>query len=193
VASEDALLKWVLGDRPMPGGSPTERFPTDGKLYVFSTLQPEGPPLGSLHLFFLKAGWFTGLLLGGVVLLGVLLLPAPSRIRILAIGLVVIALAVCAMFWPLAAREVMGTHLWDAVLVVAAIWATWWWGWARKSPAARSPMALETPAVPRAEAVEVQGLAPPAEPGVPTETPAGAPENKPEDRPAGSEGGASHE
>jgi hypothetical protein len=177
-ASEDTLLKWVLGDRPLPGGSPTERFHTDGKLYVFSTLQPEGPPRGSLRLFFLKAGWFTGLLLGGMVALGVLLLPAPARIRILAIGLAVIVLAVCMMFWPLAAREVMGPHLWDAALVVAAIWTTWWCGWAL--PGYRTSLAARLRKVP-------------AEPVSPPESPAGTSESKPEDPPVGSEGGASHE
>ena len=140
-AAKKPFCEWVLGDRAIPGGSPAERFHTDGKLYVFSTLQPEAPPKGSLHLCFLNAGWFNGLLLGGVVFLGVLLVPAPGRTRVLAIGLAVIALAVCALFWPLAARELMGWRFWDVALIVAVVWAAWWCGWAvprdRKGMAAR--------------------------------------------------------
>jgi hypothetical protein len=175
---EEAILKWVLGDRAIPGGSPAERFHTDGRLYVFSTLQPEAPPKGSLRLCFINAGWFNGLLLGGV---GLLLLPAPGRTRVLAVGVAVIALAVCALFWPLAAHELMSWRLWDVALIVAVVWAVWWCGWAvpryRKTLAARRPAAA--PVASPLEAVKTD--VPPTQ------------EIKPEDRPAGSEGGASHE
>jgi hypothetical protein len=94
--------------------------------------------------------------------------------RILAIGLAVIAIAVCALVWPLAARELLSWRLWDASLIVVAMWATWWFGWTlpgyRKALFAR----------PRPAAVQAQPSPP-------------EPESQPKDRPVDSEGGAGHE
>ncbi len=67
-----ALLAWVTDQRPTPG---IDDFATDGRMYLFSTLQPASPETAALRLAYVKQGYlrtavFGLLLLGGVALLG---------------------------------------------------------------------------------------------------------------------------
>ncbi len=97
--SPPQLLGWV--EEGLSGVQGTvEDFPTDGRLYVFSTLRPAKPPEGSLRTTTIHARWLDALVFGITLLLGLVLLPARLPARALAIGAAVIGLVLAGVFLP---------------------------------------------------------------------------------------------
>jgi hypothetical protein len=164
------LIDEVCAGKQGVAQRPGDSFPTDGRLYVFSALQPAPPPSGSLRLVIVRQSQLAGAVLGLVVLLGVLLLPARRGPRALVGGGLLILLVLCGMFWPIAARQLLNGALAAAVLVVLIVWGVWHFVRGR-------PARGEKPAE-----VEKTSLPPPEAPAA-EQAPAAA----------GEEGGKSHE
>jgi hypothetical protein len=118
--SEQELLGWVFGG----GGSaaPTDAFPTDGQMHLYSTLRPLEPEEGALQVRTMKSTWLHGLMFALVVLGGVLLFPARTAARSLAVGALVIVLVLCGVFLPTFSRQVLNGVLGAAILVVVLLW-----------------------------------------------------------------------
>ena len=114
--SDEALLNWVR-----EGVAPSE-FPTDGRLYVFSTLHPSGP----LRLAAWDRDWLRGIVVALLLLGGVLLLPARACVRIFWSALLVVLLVFLGVFWPVFAWQVMSGVFWAAVVLVLAVWTAWY-------------------------------------------------------------------
>jgi len=123
---ESRLLQWVSEPVAL-----NESFPTDGRLYVFSALRPRSAPEGSLHLRTTDDDLLNGLVLAVVLLGGLLLLPARTSVRALAIGVLLIALVLCGVFNPILARQVLDGVLASAVLVVLIVWVVYYFAWTR--------------------------------------------------------------
>jgi hypothetical protein len=183
---EDSLRQWVLGGKQLPGETSAKGFHTDGKLYLFSTLEPKGPPDGSLGLVLLGEKWLDGLVLGLIVLLGVVLVPAAARTRLLAAGLLLVALAICGLFWPLAASQIAGPRLGNALLIVAVIWTVLYCGWSLPRICRGWTCCRKSPVEAAAPPADLSATTPPAEPApsTPGDQAGAAPS---------SEGGPSHE
>jgi hypothetical protein len=114
--SDGELLDWVR-----QGVAPSE-FPTDGRLYVFSTLHPSGP----LRVSAWDRDWLRGTVVALLLLGGVLLVPARAAARMFWLALLVIVLILLGVFWPVCAWQVMSGVFWAAVALVLAVWTAWY-------------------------------------------------------------------
>ena len=126
------LLNWVA-----PGEDLGESFPTDGRLYVFSTLRPAPPPDGSLRLVAVSAGWLTTCVIGAVALVGLLLVPCRAGWRVLVVGAIVVALVICGAFYPILLWQICDGALASACSIVLVVWGGWHLVWTRPRAIAR--------------------------------------------------------
>lgn len=112
---------WV-SDGVALAGTSSQDFPTDGKLYVYSTLSPAAGPDGVLELSTINQNVLRGLVFGVTILLGLLLLPARLAIRAFVIGAAVIALVLAGTFLPTFSAQILDGVLAAAVFIVAVVW-----------------------------------------------------------------------
>jgi hypothetical protein len=166
---ENGLLAWVAGGQSV---NPSEKFPTDGRMVLFSALRPVAPEEGSLELHLLKGKWLHGLVFAVVVLGGVLLWPARAASRAVAVGGLVIALVLCGVFAPTFSRQVLNSVLAAAIAVVVVIWLVEYWRHRPQRPAAVSPPAVPPGPAPTPPLQVPAQAAPPASPPPPPEPPA---------------------
>jgi hypothetical protein len=173
--SEEDLLNWVRQEV-----APSE-FPTDGRLYVFSTLHPSGP----LRVSAWDRDWLRGIVVALLLLGGVLLLPAGAGVRIFWLALLVVLLVFLGIFWPVFAWQVLSGVFWAAVVLVLAVWTAWYF--AQTVPPAwraRRDRPPKWPPLSPFAAASAQGApSPPLPPGEGRGE--GTPERPPEQPPAG--------
>ena len=118
------LVSWVTEDVSI-SGNPAAAFQTDGRLYVFATLQPESPPGGSLRLSTVNDKLLCALVFGGVFVLGMLLLTRPIRIKFAALAILAIALILAGVFLPTFSLQVIDGVFVAAVVLVLFVWVAW--------------------------------------------------------------------
>jgi hypothetical protein len=193
--NDTKLLDWVR-----LGVAPSE-FPTDGRLYVFSTLHPSGP----LRVSAWDRDWLGGIVVGLLLVGGVLLLPARAGVRIFWLALSVVFLVFLGIFWPVFAWQVLSGVFWAAVVLVLAVWTAWYcvqtvpraWGALRDRPPRRPPSpypfaAAEVPGAPSPPLPTGEGRGEAAPERPPEQPPAGADPNVPpqgQPNEGGAEGG----
>lgn len=155
------LVAWVTeateGITLPPNTNLLASFPTDGRLYTFSTMRPGPAPGGSLRLTTMKEQRFKLLVFLLVAAGGVLLLRAAAGRRILAVGALLAALVLAGVFAPTLSRQLLSLPLFAAVAAVAVLWGARFaaGAWSRinmagaSAPAeAASPFAAASAAVP---------------------------------------------
>ena len=123
--SDGALLEWVQEGLPK-GSRGGDGFQTDRHLYVFSNLHPAAPPEGSLYLTLANDTWLSLAVVAGVLGLGLVLLPVGAGTRAFWLGVGLVALVLCGLFWPIAAWQIADGRLMGALLIVAAVWTVYW-------------------------------------------------------------------
>ena len=119
--SREGLVAWV-GEGIEKASGPSDSFPSDGRLYLFSALRPASPPEGSLHLITLDDDWLSAFVLILIILPGLGLLRARAPARLLAAGLFVVLLIAAGIFFPTLSRQVVDGKLAAGVLVVLVAW-----------------------------------------------------------------------
>lgn len=139
--SEAELLGWV--SQPI---ALDQSFPTDGQLYLFSALGPADPPAGSLRLSAVHEDVLSLAVVLLVLVGGVALLPAGAGLRAFMVGLLVIALVACGVFYPILAHQLLDGVLAAAVLIVLVVWTVWYFVWTR--PRRRPPRGEVAPPPP---------------------------------------------
>jgi len=182
--SDPRLTSWVAEGCKLSGQA--DGFPTDGRLYLFSAIQPASAMQpdattgedGALRLARFSENWLHAIVFAGLIVAGVVLLGARAATRGLAIGGLVVALVLCGVFLPTFAWQVLNGTLAAAIFVVLVIWIAWYlkWSWPRRP----RPPAIAVASPPPAPA---PGAAPTAIPAVPAEPPAAG------NRPAQEQGG----
>jgi hypothetical protein len=143
-------------------------------MYLFSALRPVAPKEGALELSMLKANWLHGLVFAVVVLGGVLLWPARTATRSMAVGTLVVALLLCGVFAPTLSHQVLDSVLAAAIAVVVVIWIVGYVRHRPPRPAAVTPFAAApspAPASPPPAPVTAE-VVPPATPPPSPEPPA---------------------
>ncbi len=179
---ENALLEWVAqgtGQQPI-----NLFFPTDGQMYLFSTLRPAEPAVGALRLVTFRSEGLHAVVMGVLGLAGVALVPAGARRRTTAVALVAIALLIFGVFAPILARQVMfGVSV--SAAGVAIVWTTAWI-WSRRGAAgAVRGGAPPLAAPPNAAGTASAGSSQPAsEADRPQATPSAGAEPQPSEAPA---------
>jgi hypothetical protein len=121
-AGGNSLVSWV-GEGIDAGGGAAQSFPTDGKLYVFSTLRPAAPPDGSLQLTRLSQRWLSVLVFAIVVFGGLILLPARLGGRALAVGAAITFVVLSGVFFPMFSMQILNGVLGAALLIVVVLWS----------------------------------------------------------------------
>jgi hypothetical protein len=134
----DAPIPWVQESVTVEAGS-GDHFQRDGHQFIYSTLSPSQGIDGALQMTTCSRVLFDGVVFAGTILLGLLLLPARLPLRVLVVGLAIIALVLSGTFMPTFASRVLGGSLTPAVFIVAILWAI---GFAMRLRACRSKVAL---------------------------------------------------
>lgn len=119
--SADERIVWVHQGISL-SGDPLESFPTDGDIYVYSTLRPDPPPAGSLQLVTMNENWLHGLMFVSLLVVGVALVARPMPQRLAAIALGLLALLVIGIFWPTFTMQMMDGGVVFALLLVLLVW-----------------------------------------------------------------------
>jgi hypothetical protein len=122
---DSAELNWVREGIDVKG-NPENNFQTDGRLYVFSTLRPKGPPEGSLALVSLHRDWLWGLVIGLILVGGLVLVPFRSGLRWLVVGGFVVLMVLLGVFLPTFARQITDDYMLAAIFVVLVVWFLWY-------------------------------------------------------------------
>jgi hypothetical protein len=128
--TDSELVAWVSEGVPLTG-SPMERFPTDGRLYTFSTVQPPPLPDGALRLSTMNHKALAALTFGAVLIGGVLLLGVGLGGRVAAVGTLVVALVLVGVFLPTFSLQIINGLLAAALLLVLVVWIAWYFAWTR--------------------------------------------------------------
>jgi hypothetical protein len=124
--TDKPLIQWLVEGKPSSLSSQAGVFPTDGQLHVFSTVRPADPPDGSLRLATAHESTLALVVLGSVLIVGLLLAPARIAARVFFLGLLVIAMIACGLFWPIAARQIIDMRLAGSLAAVFALWGIVW-------------------------------------------------------------------
>ena len=203
--NDASLVDWVRQGLKTEGGA-EQSFQTDGRPYLFSTLRPQEPPEGSLHLAAWDSTYLAIAVFVVILAVGVALLLTPWTKRCIAVGAFIALMVLLGVFAPTFAMQVTDGVMAAAVSIVAVIWLLWYLLWTRR----RDPRIVERrkarraardAALARARAAAQRAGAPAAEP--PTAKPpaakppaAGPPteEGEPptEDHDADTKGGQDH-
>ena len=120
--SDRQLVSWVTEGLNVP--DPFSNFATDGRLYLFSTIQPA--PDSSLRLVAIHKNLLSGIVFAVVLLGGLLLIRQPLTQKFAAVALLITLLLLAGVFLPLLARQVLDGALLTAVLIVLVVWSVWY-------------------------------------------------------------------
>ena len=123
--TDDYLNVWVCEGVDLQSGR-AEKFATDGRLYIYSTLRPEEAPGGSLRMAVVRSDRLRVWVFVLVALGGVLLLPGRIAGRALAIGAAIVAIVLAGVFCPTCAMQVLDGAFVSAVFLVLVLWVVWY-------------------------------------------------------------------
>lgn len=132
----------------------SEKFQTDGRLYLYSTLRPEAGPKGELKTTTIDRRWLHALVFGVTMLLGLVLLPFRLPSRVATIGVAVVVLVLAGVFLPTFSMQILSDAFFLAIFLVALVWLIafavhYREAWAQfASKAAKCSRAKVTPIVP---------------------------------------------
>lgn len=114
---DEGNIGWVLNGVSVPNGTGTD-FEVDGRVYRFSTLRPTT----GLSVITIRETFLNLLVFIVVVCPGVLLLLRPWRDRIVALGSLLVALVIVAIFFPSLAAQTLDEVLGGSIMIVIALW-----------------------------------------------------------------------
>ena len=128
--NDASLLEWVRQGMKTEGGA-EQSFQTDGRPYLFSTLRPQEPPEGSLHLVAWDSMYLAIAVFVVILAVGVALLLTPWTKRCIAVGAFITLMVLLGVFAPTFAVQVTRSVMVAAVSIVAVIWLLWYLLWTR--------------------------------------------------------------
>lgn len=108
--SDAELISWV-GDGIAADLGRLQSFPTDGRLYRFTTLRPAAPPDGSLRLTAVDDRLLGSGVLAGLALLGLLFVRARLGAKLAVLVVLIASLAVVGVFFPIIAMQLFDQYL----------------------------------------------------------------------------------
>jgi drug/metabolite transporter superfamily protein YnfA len=121
---DGSLIRWVR--EGLPGAAAEQSFQTDGRPYLFSTLRPAAPPAGRLRLIAMDGDYFSILVCGAILAIGIALVFTRAAVRMLAVGAFVVLLVLLGVFAPTFAMQMASGVTFAAAGVVLVVWALWW-------------------------------------------------------------------
>ncbi len=115
----NALMNWVKD------GLTTSRatdFQTDGVMYLYSTLRPEVGATGALKLVAVEDKWWTGGILSGLVVLGLLFLFRSLQTKVVAVALLAAIVIAVGAFAPTLASQLLSTPAVLGGMLLLVLW-----------------------------------------------------------------------
>lgn len=125
-----ALAQWVTVGVSLPA-NPTESFQVDGRPHLFSALQPDAPPEGTLSLTTVDEVWWNAIVVAVLVGGGLVLLRVASGTRFIAAGAFLSACVLCGVFLPTLSKQLLNIVTASAMLVVLLVWLVHYEVWVR--------------------------------------------------------------
>ncbi|RMF43823.1 MAG: hypothetical protein D6753_04155, partial [Planctomycetota bacterium] len=117
--SERGLTNWVASDQKK---SSIREFPTDGVMYLFSSLRPAPPPEGDLRLWIVNVYAWNGFWFTALVLIGLALMRASLATRLAAMVALLGLLLASGLVAPLLAAQWTDLPLALGVMLVGLAW-----------------------------------------------------------------------
>ena len=147
-SSDAEVVAWV-GEGVAADLSRLQSFPTDGRLYQFTTLRPAPPPEGSLRLTAVDDRLLGGGVLGALALLGLLFVRAPLRTKLGVLVLLAAGLAVVGIFLPIIAMQLFDQYLAIGAATLILLWVIGALARVRlwRKSSQPTPRSVETPVV----------------------------------------------
>lgn len=127
--SGPALLGWAREGLNQEGM--TDTFQTDGRLHLFSALNPTASGDAALRLTVMNDDWFSAIVIGVVVLIGLVLVRFGAAARGAVIGISLVLLILLGVFLPTFSRQILGEKLALAGGIVLIVWAVQYLVWIR--------------------------------------------------------------
>jgi hypothetical protein len=138
-------IQWVTEGIALQN-NPVDSFPTDGRLYEFTTIRPPPPPDGSLRLIAWNRRGVSAALFGGFALVGLVFVRRAWSTKLLVIALLITAMVLAGVFAPTFVLQILDVQFVAAVALVAGLWliaALFAW---QSAPPVPAPAVTESPA-----------------------------------------------
>lgn len=119
--ADSRWIEWVKEDVSLANDTVGD-FPTDGRLYIFTTIQPPPPPEGSLQLVAVAQNWLNTVVFAVLAVVGLLFLRARALTKLCLILLLVIAVALVGAFAPQACYALLQPRLFIGYSLLALVW-----------------------------------------------------------------------
>ncbi len=121
--SQDARqrINWVTEGIALQN-NPADSFPTDGRLYEFTTLRPAAPPDGSLRLVAWNQRWLSVMLFGGLAIVGLVCVRRSWSTKLIVLALIVTAIVLIGVFAPTFTFQVLDPKLFAAIALILFLW-----------------------------------------------------------------------
>ncbi len=160
---DDDYLDWVSAGLTLENTG-FRNFPTDGRLYTFTTLRPPPPPEGSLRLWAVNENGLNATLLGGLLVVTIMFLRRSAAAKFLALGCIVIVVVLTGVFAPTFAMQLLDPWLAVGLALVILVWVlvtlyaarVWFRQLAARTVAPRPASAAPTGAANSIGAIEVE-------------------------------------
>ena len=114
-------IEWVREGIELKN-QPTDSFPTDGKIYEFTTLRPIPPPDGSLRLVAASQRWMNVALFGGLAIVGLIFLRQPLSAKFCAVAAIVTVIVLAGVFAPTFSMQLLDPTLLIAIALMIFLW-----------------------------------------------------------------------
>ncbi|MGQ9662682.1 MAG: hypothetical protein ACUVWX_10170 [Kiritimatiellia bacterium] len=136
--SAENLIRWVTSHTKLDQGS-LGNFPIEGQQLLFSALRPAHGTRSSLSLVTIPRWLFQSLLLGAIIVIGLVLVPASAAARAVTLGGILALLAVVGIFAPTFVRATVNNASVAAALVILVVWVLWFfWSLCRAANCGRN-------------------------------------------------------
>ncbi len=115
-------LEWVSEGVPLENNR-LSSFPTDGRLYTFTSLRPPPAPEGALKLWTMNQFWLNTAMFSVLALVGVAGLRQAAATKLTALALLLVALVLVGVLAPTFAMQVADVWLGIGVSLLVVVWA----------------------------------------------------------------------
>lgn len=121
--SDNELSDWITEGITVVTSPPFQR---DGLLYLFSALQPQPPPEGSLGIVSINNKLLAGLVFFAMAGLALGLMRSPLKTKVIALAALLIAIVVLGVLAPSLAQQLMSLPTFAGLAIVIIAWTAWY-------------------------------------------------------------------
>jgi hypothetical protein len=114
-------IAWVSEGVPLQN-NPADSFPTDGRLYEFTTLRPIPPPEGSLRLIAWDERWLNTVVFGGLAVMGLVFLRRSWPTKLAVLAFLITAIVLAGVFAPTFTMQILDGKLLAAIGLIFLLW-----------------------------------------------------------------------